>query len=207
MQDISPRLGVIITIALGGAAIAGWRLGVAPMHSQLAAAQAQSASISAQIRQLEAFKLPDQAIVDQDLIRLQQQQDRLTAAATVPDGNRIQEQIRSLAAVNGVRVDRLERRSRTAAHDPKQTSYSLRDTFGYTMTVSGPYSGVADFLQAIRSDINLSKVASLKLTPAQPGEKPGVNAIIETAHMRLIVPQSQAADKKKQKPSQKDATK
>ncbi len=203
MNDINPRMGLIITFAVGGVAIAAWRLAVAPLHAQLAAAKAESSQISRQVDVLKATNLPDQSVIDQELSRVKQQQARLNSLAAVPDGNRIQEQIRALAAPGGLRVDRLERRSHNSAfNDPKQTSYLLKDAFGMSLTVQGPYSAVADFIQAIRSQTGLTKIASVKLSPVQTVDRQLVTAIIETSHMRLTSPPA-----KTEAPAHKDATK
>lgn len=188
MHDINHRVAMISSLCIGGLAVAGWRLLVAPMHGHLATASAQTAALREQVKVLQDASLPEQAVLDQELARAREQQERLSAATVAPDGNHLRERIRELAATDEVRVDRLERRNRAAGHEGKQASYALRDVVGFSMTVRGGYSNVAQFIQDVRGSHSLTRITAVKLSSGGAASPDTVTAIIETSHYRLVSP-------------------
>lgn len=196
MHDINPRVAMITTICLGGLAVAGWRLLVAPLHGRLAAASAQTASLAGQVESLQRMALPDEAVLQQELLRVKEQNERLTAVSAPPDGNQLRERLRELATLNEVRIDRIERRNKLGStHEAKQNNYSLREAVGFSMSVRGSYSHLAQFIQAIRADSALSRINSVKLSAASGADSQGVSALIETSHLRLVAPQAKPEPK------------
>ncbi|GMV27450.1 MAG: hypothetical protein AMXMBFR58_34810 [Phycisphaerae bacterium] len=190
MHDIHPRLGVVIAVSIGGLAIAGWKLGVAPLHQQLATANASCGEMERQIRELEALALPEQASLDADLALATQHRERLKSIGAAPDGNRIQERLRTLAAEWDVKIDRLERRNKLGGAENKHAAYSARETVGFTMSVRGSYSNVAGYVRAVAADHGLTRINTLRLTPVAAQEGQAVSASIETSHLRLVAPRA-----------------
>lgn len=190
MHDFSPRMALIAAVAAGGLLVVAWRVVVAPLHVRLASASVQETTLLGQISGLEALRLPDQRVLDQELHRVTERGERLREAGKAPDGNLIQERVRSLAGSHRVRIDRLERRGRVGSTEGRGAAYALRDALGYSISAQGTYTDMADFIESVRTGLGLTRISGLRLTPVETSQGRSVSAVIETTHMRLVAPQA-----------------
>lgn len=194
---MNPRMALVATVAAGGLLVVAWRVAVSPLHARLATASVQETTLRGQVAGLESLRLPDQGVLDQELRRVTERGERLHEAGRSPDGNRIQEDVRALASTHRVRIDRLERRGRVGSTEGRGSAYALRDAMGFSISAQGSYSDMANFIEAVRTDLGLTRISGLRLTPVETSGGRSVSAVIETTHMRLVAPQAKPAANRK----------
>lgn len=166
---------------------------VDPATKKLAIARAQEATLVSQASAVEALRnsVPqisaaatrarEEAERIQQTGRLARQEQELFAALS------------SLAARSKIRVDQLTpnkvigTNKLSAAGQPAspasdQPESSLNAAFGYTIDATAPYSDLAAFLKAVRTELGYCLVKSVRIAPTQEVNANLVHAIIVTEH-------------------------
>ncbi len=166
---------------------------VDPASKKLASARAQETMLLSQASAVEALRnsVPqisaaatrarEEAERIQQTGRLARQEQELFAALS------------SLAARSKIRVDQLTPNKvigtnklpgagQSASSAPEQPESSLNAAFGYTIDATAPYSDLAAFLKAVRTELGYCLVKSVRISPTQDLNSNLVHAIIVTEH-------------------------
>ncbi|HLO42084.1 MAG TPA: hypothetical protein VK176_13745, partial [Phycisphaerales bacterium] len=159
------------------------------------------ASLEDHIQSLEASDLPDSRTIRSDLARLEMQNAELARVTEPLDANQLRDRFRELALTHRIRVDRIERRTRTSASRESRSSAPVaREAAAFSMSLRGAYSDMAEFIQAVHAEPGINRITGIRISSPSAEEKGHVSAIVETSHLRLHMPvAAQPAQKKGRK--------
>lgn len=195
MMPANPGARGAQTLALAAACAAVWYLAARSLHVSLAQARAELAGAVNEISAHETDYPPSAGDPAKAMLDLADREKRVRDLTRVSgDAAKVYEALGVVAGSCNVRVDRIEpvrsgvrepRSSRQAAK-PGAFAVSAESTH-YVIEATGQYADIARFVKALERDLGLTRVVSLRLSPAPvtPGAPPAISASIETSHYKL----------------------
>jgi hypothetical protein len=187
---------------IAGVVCALWYVIVRPLEQRLVANKASLEGISTQLATFQDSIKDEPAMAP--VIADYSTRTTILKDWTDRSGNagRLYEEFRSIAADHNVRIERIEPNTGRSAGrwtKPGDKNQMVSEVFGYSLEVTGRYEDVARFLDACENQLGASKVVGFRMTPefnaaASAGATAGKNisATIETAHLKIDLPQSSA---------------
>lgn len=187
MSSASNRVFVAQVVFLTVTVVAVWYLAIRPMKASLMSARAEYA---AQQKDIKAFHQAQQTLPEsgsQALARMKSERQAISERLRLSgNSSLVYDKFRSLAAEYDVDIERIEP-VRTRAGRGKSDSVGVAiESTGHTIEFSGSFDDVAAFVQAVQDRVGMSKVTTLRMTPARVvSDDPMIDAQIEAVHFRL----------------------
>ena len=183
MKHITPRI-IMIEAVIGFAVCAGgYFMLVEPLDKKLVSTREQLSAVQTKLRDEQAATIaPDaaQKLVESATLFRQGIQQRSEPARSEPA---MFSALMAAAEKSGVRIDQLQpvqTRSAPKADAPMPLPGDARR--GYTITAIGSYGGVASFLRLLQTDLGLTALKSIRLSPEAIAGSARVNVTIDTEH-------------------------
>lgn len=193
--------GVIAATVL----IGGYMLVVDRLQRQLGATRDQVAALTSQVQEGEQLRdrVPE---MTQALSRAESQAAEIRQRSIAADNDRaLYTSLTELAQKHKVRLDELNPAAVSAKPIPETAAklpslptdsptVSVEQAFAFSMVATASYSGVAEFMHAIQTELGYSVIKSARILPVS--EEPGmVRATISTEHYAFdVTPQAVAAE-------------
>ena len=183
-------------MAVAAVAAVGWYVAARSVHDSLSEARAELTGAIGEVSSHEVAYGPAAGDPAKAMEQLKEREARVASRAKVSgDAAKVYEALGTVAASCNVRVDRIEP-VRSGVHDQRGSSSSARDlgflvsteATHYVIDAVGHYSGLAKFVSALERDMGLTRVVSMRLSPAPvtSGDGAMITASIETAHYKLV---------------------
>jgi len=193
-------------LALAASAAAVWYLAARSLHVTLSQARAELESSTSEIASHGLAYGQGGGDPARAMLELADREKRIRELVRVSgDAAKVYEALGAIAGSCSVRIDRVEpmrsgpRDSRTPRASAASSGVSIStEATHYVIEAVGQYADIARFARAVERDLGLSRVVSLRLSPAPvtPGTPPAIAASIETAHYKLSVAEPVSAGKK-----------
>ena len=187
MSAASIRVFVAQLVFLSVTVVAVWYLAIRPMKASLGGVRAEFAAQQADI---ESFRRAQRVLPEsgtQALSRLDDEREAMTERLRVSgNSSLVYDKFRSLAIEYDVEIERIEPlRSRGARTQSGGTAIAVEST-GHTIKFSGSFANVSAFVQAVQEQVGMSKVTTVRMSPARSeSEHVVIDAQIEAMHYRL----------------------
>lgn len=189
MTSASRQIGVELFIGVASCA-AAYLFIVQPLNRRVGEAEARNDQFRQQIASYERTVEHNQA-GGAEKLRAEAEallsQVRRASAAGKDEGSTF-ESLMALATRHHVQVDQLQpgtpraSKQKPAPDQPPQPTANDRRS-AVSMTIVGEFADVVGFVRSLETELGFASVRSLRLTPMNQGDKPGVHASIETEHL------------------------
>ena len=200
---VESRFSAQVVVAM--AVVAGaWHLGVRSLHRGLAEARAGNMSAHQEIAAHASRFGSDASSPDDSINRLEKRESAMFARSTLSaDAAKIYEALGAIATARSVRIDRIE-----PARGPVRDAHlrtnapggATCEAVGYAIEATGEYADLASFIDAVQTELGITKILSIRIGPASAGSsRTMLSASIDTAHFRLVPAPKQGAEKENAK--------
>ena len=193
---------VLVAMAL---ACASWHFGIRPLQRGLAEAKAETAAAAREIDAHEAKYGKDASAPQDDLRALTSRETALkTRGEMSADAAKIYEALGTIATNRNVRIERIEP-ARGPVRDVRSAGKGADgascEAIGYSIEAVGEYGDLVSFVDAVQTDLGITKVLSVRFGPGPAGSKSRtlLSASIESAHFKLVVSDKATAEKERKK--------
>lgn len=177
--------------------VGGYMVAVDPARQEIVRVKGQTETIAAQLHEAEALRT--------DVSRLAAGREKARAEAThIEEAGRLARDERelysalvALAESSGMTVDQLAPAKlppRPAFLPGQPVPADARDVVvAYTITATGSYRSIAQFLRGLRGGMGYTLVRSVRLSPTADEASQVVRAVIETEHYSFDTAPKEAA--------------
>jgi hypothetical protein len=187
-------LGFLVCVGV----CAAWYLGVRPLEQKFKDTKSELSALGTQLSEFDQIMDAEPPL--EVVIEALSAKGRRTNQAAALSGNatRLYDAVHDLARTHSVKLARIEPSTARGNAQTPTGGKGLKgaEVFGYSIEVNGTYESVCRFVDACEQNLGVSRVVSFHLSPQTVGansKDPVVTGIIETAHLKLQIPNIEAA--------------